>query len=404
TPDAPVSPTPDAPVSATPTPAATSPTPAAPVITTPDGNGYLVAFPANEDGKTEYSAAVFDAAFRLAVVLPDGMTIDSGKSLYPDGISGTFSNIPVLGANGIAVGSLGYNIYDPDALAGVPAAEFSPMMVYNQIGLGAHYSFLINEKYDVVSDTGALATATTYVYNDLAFSGNGSASGNYGEADYNFGIVSYSKTLPVYVAFDLDRSSFTPEQIDAIAKSILLGAGVNQITFDAASEPTEEAIVLYNAKYDDDWLVFRSAVDCPVIFELTTKETSIDAIAAELGRIMLDYLSVSHAGQSFTITDYILHSVTVYDETQEKEWLKSLNLTATEAYSLTQDQWIADYDCGIEWDGELAGFGKMYADPGAFPGGLTRDGSPEFMHWIIQKTGENTYVMRGLPVLLALYA
>jgi DNA-binding transcriptional MerR regulator len=47
----------------------------------------------------------------------------------------------------------------------------------------------------------------------------------YGESDYNFGVVAYSKTLSVYVAFDLDKTAFTPEQVEAIAKSISIDVG-----------------------------------------------------------------------------------------------------------------------------------------------------------------------------------
>ena len=43
---------------------------------------------------------------------------------------------------------------------------------------------------------------------------------DYNEDKYNYGIVSYCKTLPVYVAFDLNRNVFTQEQIETIARSI----------------------------------------------------------------------------------------------------------------------------------------------------------------------------------------
>jgi hypothetical protein len=179
---------------------------------------YLVAFPVNEDGKSEYNVHIFDTTFVLSVDLPAGVTLDFDSSLYPDGISGVFSNLSLVSADGETVGYVGYNIYDMEQLAGITEDDFNPLMVYHQIGLGAHYRFTVRESYEVINDTEELSTAITAVFNDMASSQEERA--DYSEEEYNYGIVSYSKTLPVYVAFDLNKEVFTQEQIENIARSI----------------------------------------------------------------------------------------------------------------------------------------------------------------------------------------
>jgi hypothetical protein len=170
----------------------------------------VVSFPANEDGKTEYSADVFAAEFSLAVSLPAGVAVDADGSLFPGGIAGTFSNLPIVDAGGNTVGCVGYNVFESGA------AE--PMMIYNQISLGNHYRFTISEQYEIINDDSAVTTAVTGVYNDLEWP----AGEDYTETDYNYGVVACSKTLGVYAAFDLDKDFFTREQCEGIAGSITI--------------------------------------------------------------------------------------------------------------------------------------------------------------------------------------
>jgi hypothetical protein len=178
----------------------------------------VVKFPANEGGKTEFSTDIFAITFSLAVSMPAGITIDINKSLYPDGISGTFSNIPILDPNGNNVGCVGYNVFDAEQLHDNKNSEAEPMMIYNQISLGNHYRFTIREKYEIVNDTDALTTAITDVYNDLELP----PEKNYTESEYNYGVVAFSKTLGVYVALDLDKNFFTQNQCEEIAESIII--------------------------------------------------------------------------------------------------------------------------------------------------------------------------------------
>jgi hypothetical protein len=174
----------------------------------------VVRFPANEEGKTEYSADVFAAEFSLAVSLPAGIAVDADGSLFPGGIAGTFSNLPIVDSGGNQVGCVGYNVFDSGQADG--AAE--PMMIYNQICLGNHYRFTISEQYEVINDDDTVTTAVTGVYNDLEWP----ADKDYTEADCNYGVVAYSKTLAVYAAFDLDKNFFTREQCEEIAGSITI--------------------------------------------------------------------------------------------------------------------------------------------------------------------------------------
>jgi hypothetical protein len=177
-----------------------------------------VQFPANEDGKTAYSADIFAAAFSLTVSMPAGMTIDADESLFSDGIPGVFSNLPIVDSNGDKTGCVGYNVFDAQQPDGSSNGAIEPMMIYNQISLGNHYRFTIREKYEVVNDTDTLITAITGVYNDLELP----AGKDYTESDYNYGVVAYSKSLAVYVAFDLNKNFFTRDQCEEIAKSIMI--------------------------------------------------------------------------------------------------------------------------------------------------------------------------------------
>jgi hypothetical protein len=184
-------------------------------------NVQTINFPANEDGKTEYSSDIFGTKFSMTVSLPEGITIDYKQSLFPGGILGAFSNIPIV-SNDSIVGCVGYNIYDAEGSFS-QSGEPNPMAIYNQISLGTHYRFTIRDKYNVVLDDAAIVVATTDVYNDLDRSPG--YVPEYDASDYNFGVVAYSKTLSVYVAFDLDKTAFTPEQVETIAKSISIDVG-----------------------------------------------------------------------------------------------------------------------------------------------------------------------------------
>lgn len=182
-----------------------------------DGVDYSIDFPANEVGRAEYNEHIFSTEFTLMLTLPKGITTGDDK-LPNEGIIGTFSNIPILNDEGDTVGYIGYNVYDAEMLIDIPEDEIDPMMIYNQISLGNHYQFAVKHKYDVVNNTDEFKTAISEVYNDVNLCPADRV--NYSAEDYNYGIVSYCKTLPVYIALDLDREAFTQEQIEDIAGSI----------------------------------------------------------------------------------------------------------------------------------------------------------------------------------------
>lgn len=182
-----------------------------------NGTDYSIDFPANEEGRAEYNEHIFATEFTLRLTLPEGMTIETDK-LLGRSIVGTFSNVSILNDTGATVGHVGYNLYDAEILLGIPEDEIDPMMIYNQISLGNHYQFAVKNKYDIVNNTEEFKTAISEVYNDVNLCPADRV--NYSAEDYNYGIVSYCKTLPVYVALDLDREAFTQEQIEDIAGSI----------------------------------------------------------------------------------------------------------------------------------------------------------------------------------------
>lgn len=176
----------------------------------------VVEFPAKSNEKNDYNVFVFENNFTISVTMPEGATIDTAKSLSTEGMIGVFSCIPIINPQGNEVGRVGYNVYDAEQLETLQDDREKAMVIYNQISLGNHYHFTIRDSYETITDTTTWSSALTYIYNDM----NCDETTEYSESDYNYGIVSYSKVEPVYIAFDLDKKSFTLEQIKAIAQSI----------------------------------------------------------------------------------------------------------------------------------------------------------------------------------------
>ena len=87
------------------------------------GGAQTVSFPANQEGKDEYNAAIYDTEpFTLSVELPEGWTLgdakEKGSAVGPDGLLYT----PVgIFREGEQVGTVGFNIYEE--AEGVPPEQ-----------------------------------------------------------------------------------------------------------------------------------------------------------------------------------------------------------------------------------------------------------------------------------------
>lgn len=186
-------------------------------VSTSSGTGtYRLTFPSSEEGRTGYNAQIYDIdPFELQFSLPDGWNAndilansgvaDESPSSY-FGIAGLMFNcIGLYDEEGRLVGTVGYNTFEW-------AEDGDPRAIYAQIALGNNYQFDVRDSYTVVSETDHGKTALADVlYSPII---------NNGEEKTNRGILAYDQERLVYVAFELDSGLVSPEQADAIARSI----------------------------------------------------------------------------------------------------------------------------------------------------------------------------------------
>lgn len=91
--------------------------------------------------------------------------------------------------------------------------------IYAQLVYGAQYFWDTELSYKTVFDGPQACVATTEVlYSAAAASANGLGK----QEITNRGILAYSKTAPVYIAFEIDGSQLSERQLAAVAKSVSL--------------------------------------------------------------------------------------------------------------------------------------------------------------------------------------
>lgn len=176
---------------------------------------WELTFPANDVGRSEYSEDIFAITpFDVQSRLPSGWYLDSNDPqsagyLY----SGLWSRVGVYNTDGVCVGAIGYNVYDPDEVE-----DGEPMSIYSQIALGNDYQFNVRETYRMVVETPQYETAAADVWYAPGFAG----AADEGEGTTNYGILACALERPVYIAFEFDSDAVTQEQVNAIAQSIVL--------------------------------------------------------------------------------------------------------------------------------------------------------------------------------------
>lgn len=158
-------------------------------------------------GKTQFS---------LSINLPEAWAAQKADPHAPT--EGFFAVEAVL------IGTGRYRVYCGETYVGsllcaaYEAPQDSPnWAIYGQLVYGNQYSWDTQLFYKTVSDRPALNVATTQV----SYSASAALANGLGErAIENYGILAYSKTAPVYIAFEIDPSQISEAQLARIAKSV----------------------------------------------------------------------------------------------------------------------------------------------------------------------------------------
>ena len=183
------------------------------------GGAQTVSFPANQEGKDEYHAAIYDTEpFTLWVELPEGWTLgdakEKGSAVGPDGLLYT----PVgIFREGEQVGTVGFNIYEE--AEGVPPEQYY-QVVYSAIRLGSVAFWNVDPYQPLCQTDNGETTLATVCYKDpeQMTEGKSAAEVPYIEEQ---GILSYDRERRVYVGFHFTET-LAQDELEAIAKSIAI--------------------------------------------------------------------------------------------------------------------------------------------------------------------------------------
>ncbi len=183
------------------------------------GGAQTVSFPANQEGKDEYNAAIYDTEpFTLSVELPEGWTLgdakEKGSVVGPDGLLYT----PVgIFREGEQVGTVGFNIYEE--AEGVPPEQYY-QVVYSAIRLGS-VAFWNVDPYQPLCQIGnGETTLATVCYKDPEQMGEGKSAAAIPYIEEQ-GILSYDRERRVYVGFHFTET-LAQDELEAIAKSVAI--------------------------------------------------------------------------------------------------------------------------------------------------------------------------------------
>ena len=183
------------------------------------GGAQTVSFPANQEGKDEYNAAIYNTEpFTLSVELPEGWTLgdakEKGSVVGPDGLLYT----PVgIFREGEQVGTVGFNIYEE--AEGVPPEQYY-QVVYSAIRLGSVAFWNVDPYQPLCQTDNGETTLATVCYKDPQQMAEGKSAA---EVPYieEQGILSYDRERRVYVGFHFTET-IEQDELEAIAKSIAI--------------------------------------------------------------------------------------------------------------------------------------------------------------------------------------
>lgn len=180
---------------------------------------FRVWFPSSYENRTEHSAAIYDIEpFRMSIELPAGCVITSDFQHSEDAQSG-WSPMDIQ-LNGESVGTADYNIFEiyPDSPPIHKGNYYR--MVYNQLMLGVQGNW--DNDYTVVKQDEVSENAVTKIsIIDPEVFGSGRPP-EPEEITYQPGILAFNTELLVYVNIRFDEGVFTDEQLEDIARSIVL--------------------------------------------------------------------------------------------------------------------------------------------------------------------------------------
>lgn len=206
--------------------------PAASQQTLPGWQTVEIAFPANENGKDEYTAAFFDAGFKLHMVLPEGWRVsqpteeDLAQSTAQrpaaediNTVSG-LSPVMLLNEQGQRMGSVGFYPFSYYSEAGEKDPETYPLRaVYNEYLSNMFQLVWLEEGQSWVTASGSGVTTLC----PMEFF----ADGYMGERPnapsvVKRAVLSYDFDLERYVVIVLEKELMSQEQEEQIAKSVAL--------------------------------------------------------------------------------------------------------------------------------------------------------------------------------------
>lgn len=180
---------------------------------------FRVWFPSSYENRTEHSAAIYDIEpFKMSIELPEGCVITTDFENPEDAQNG-WSPMDIQ-LDGKSVGTADYNIFEiyPDSPP-IHEGNFY-RMVYNQLMLGVQGNW--NNDYTVVKQDDISENAVTKIsVIDPEIFGSGRPA-EPEDISYQPGILAFNTDLLVYVNIHLDEGVFTDDQIEDIARSIVL--------------------------------------------------------------------------------------------------------------------------------------------------------------------------------------
>lgn len=187
-------------------------------------NTVSITFPAYQDGRNENNAAIYDIApFILSVSMPDGWTVrlpEEGDRSFVTPAT------PVDVYKGeLYIGSIAYNTFTLYEGDDIPAKQFY-QTVYYDLRLGSMRSL---DQYTPVktSDAGETGIATMQYKNPEEIDKHPGAMPDVPAIEVS-GILSYDRSMKVYIAFQFAEDVVTDEEVMAIAESVRLSAAKSE--------------------------------------------------------------------------------------------------------------------------------------------------------------------------------
>lgn len=191
-----------------------------------------IAFPANENGKNEYTAASFDAGFKLHMALPEGWRVSQpteenlaqSTAQRPaaediNTITG-LSPVMLLDEQGQRMGSVGFYPFSYYSGAGERDPETYPLRaVYNEYLSNMLRQVFLEEGQSWAAASGS--GATTLCSMEFVADGYAGERPNAPSVTKN-AVLSYDFDLERYVVIVLEKELVSQEQGEQIAKSVSL--------------------------------------------------------------------------------------------------------------------------------------------------------------------------------------